>query len=173
MRCLMFSIWAVAFQLIVVQGTFPVPLRGSDETIQAKESNGFSRNSRHRFGARAHQTQSNELAQLQQKQLTSLNKDKCLKFKTVKERSECLLILLEMYYGSGITVTCPQLHVVLAVYNCTGCPWDKTPSALREKYPLPLPPSFFHEAESVADWLIILLNTGHGDLWPAMFTRWG
>ncbi len=129
------------FHVASVQGAFPRSLRSSHGIVESCISNP-------RLGAVLHQTQADGTTQLQKDQSKSLKKDECLAFRTVKERSECLQILLEMYYGSEITISCPQLPLVLADFNCTGCPWDKTPSSLRKNYTFPLPRSFFHEVES-------------------------
>ncbi len=166
LRCLLFSIWLVTFHVAWVQGAFRRSQRSSHGIVE-------SCNSDLRLGAVSHQTQADGTTQLQKEQLKSLKKDECLTFTTVKGRSECLQFLLEMYYGSEITLPCPQLPLILAYYNCTGCPWDKTPSTLRKNYTLPLPRTSFMKQNQVADWLITLLYMAHGILYLTMFATRG
>ncbi len=51
-------------------------------------------------------------------------KDICYNETTFLDTTECLQALLENYYGKHFTMHCPSLPLILASFECKGCPWD-------------------------------------------------
>ena len=95
--------------------------------------------------------------------------DYCLSKKTMLERSECIQVLLEAYFGMHIAVSCPSLSLTFSVEECWGCPWNKiTPDmVLNDTRSLPLPSSSFSTAKSscnLANHVSSASYTGFGSL---------
>lgn len=75
---------------------------------------------------------------------SSFGKDHCLQKPTNFERAECLQPILEMYYGSEMSLSCPNLGLILSHDCCVGCPWNLAEPSSNMSVAV----SSFHKAES-------------------------
>ena len=99
--------------------------------------------------------------------------DYCLGKNTMLERSECIQVLLEAYFGTHIAWTCPSLSLKFSAARCRGCPWNNLDPDMvrRENLSLPLPRSSFGVVERSCNFAnLVSLNFQRGHPLEGYFT---